>query len=630
MSATPETRRVPPNRQGSNPFHRKPLPLSPPLHSEGRKRLGNDILEHVVSYNSILQDDDNDGPSSTTNNKTTTPQPEQQQQLHRHLTLLDLLAVGVGGTIGSGLFVLAGLVSHTYAGPAAVVSWGVSGLAALLSGCCYAELAARIPLAGSAYAYSFVALGEWPAFLAATCLSLEYIAASAAVARSWGDKCALWLLQNGGEKEWLLVVVNANGVYWSPLAFVISSASVLLLLVGVKESKRITNVFTALKVSLVLFMIVAGSFFVQPTNWTPFAPQGVSGVLRGATGTFFGYLGYDQVCGLAGETISPKRNLPMAVLLTLGSVTVIYMTATLVLTGMQPAADISSVSGFPAAFHAKGANIDGQITALGELVTLPIVILVTVMIQPRLQYAMAEDGLLPAFFKQIDAHGNLRNGTLASGSLFILISSTIPFEHLNNIITCGVLTALSLSDSSLILLWHEAPDPESNRGHFLILAFHGAALVSSVLWTQSTDSSVGRFATFCATVTMMALAFAIHQYCPKTKAFGGRRKHYHGDRLLRDINGGYFRTPFVPFLPCAAIFINWYLIAQLDWMGVGGLLAFLAVSSLYYFGYASRFSLGSTTVQATPTNLSGTVNECTRLNKTSKNVTPYFGNHICK
>jgi amino acid transporter len=111
--------------------------------------------------------------------------------LERHLTLLDLVAIGVGGTIGSGLFVLAGLVAHEYAGPAATLSWLVSGMAALLSGCCYAELASRIPIAGSAYAYSYVAMGEFPAVIAAACLTLEYIAAAAAVARSWGDKASV-------------------------------------------------------------------------------------------------------------------------------------------------------------------------------------------------------------------------------------------------------------------------------------------------------------------------------------------------------------------------------------------------------------------------------------------------------
>lgn len=209
--------------------------------------------------------------------------------LERHLSLLDLIAIGIGGTIGSGLFVLAGLVAHEFSGPSAIWSWGIAGVAALISGCCYAELSGRIPLSGSAYAYTFVAMGEWPAFLAAICLSLEYIAAGAAVARSWGDKLELWLLEELPE-SWegsLRALLNVGGNL-NPLAFAISTFCVSMVLKGVKESKRATNIFTSLKISLVVFMIVAGSFHVRPSNWTPMFPFGASGMLRGATSTFFG------------------------------------------------------------------------------------------------------------------------------------------------------------------------------------------------------------------------------------------------------------------------------------------------------------------------------------------------------
>jgi len=209
--------------------------------------------------------------------------------LTRHLTLMDLVAIGIGGTIGSGLFVLAGLVSHQYAGPAAVLSWALAGMAALVSGCCYAELAGRIPLAGSAYIYCSVALGEWPAFLAAVCLSVEYIASSSAVARSWGDKFGYWIAHELGESHFVHNYLNLDGII-SPMAFVVSSASVIMLLVGIQESKNLTNFFTILKVSLVTFMIVGGCFYVDVRNWTPLVPQefGLPGVFRGATGTFFG------------------------------------------------------------------------------------------------------------------------------------------------------------------------------------------------------------------------------------------------------------------------------------------------------------------------------------------------------
>lgn len=280
-------RRSPPQRTTSGPFVRKPIPHH---HDDNDLPTTTIAASHPPSYSSIQDEGElSDAPvgGTTTGNANS---------LERHLTLLDLIAVGIGGTIGSGLFVLVGLVSHEYAGPSAVLSWAVSGLAALLSGCCYAELSARIPLPGSAYAYCFVALGEWPAFLAATCLSLEYIVACGAVARSWGDKCALWLLEELGMVEnpptsrWVQILLNTHDSTFNPLACFIAALCTCLLLCGVRESKLVTNFFTSLKVSLVVFMIVVGSFYVQPQNYRPFLPFGIGGTFRGATATFFGYV----------------------------------------------------------------------------------------------------------------------------------------------------------------------------------------------------------------------------------------------------------------------------------------------------------------------------------------------------
>jgi APA family basic amino acid/polyamine antiporter len=552
-------------RQSS--FLRKPLP--PPESDEGSS---------TSQYSSIEGD----------NNKNT---------IERHLTLTDLVAIGLGGTIGSGLFVLCGLVSHQYAGPATAISWAIAGFAACLSGCCYAEVSARIPLAGSAYAYSYVAMGELPAVLAAACLSLEYTAAAAAVARSWGDKCVVYITEEFGDQHWVHAYLNSDGIF-SPLAFVISSVTVILLLNGVKESKQVTNFFTALKCALVLFMVVVGFYYAQPSNWAPFIPVqfGVAGIFRGATGTFFGYLGFDQVCGMGSEVINPKRDLPLSIMITLVGVTTLYIVATFVLTGMQPWEDISSTSGFPAAFYAIDAGIAGQITALGEIITLPIVVLITIMAQPRLQYAMSVDGMLPPWFQELDQDGNLWNSTAVAGGLLILIATMVPFAHLNDMVSCAVLCAMSMADSSLILLWHEpVSDPDSDLAEQLMLGFHIAAIVTSFAFTRLLDSWFGTALAYAAGGCMIALACGIYFWCPKSDIFGGRssRHVYHKDQVRTD--DGYFRTPFLPFLPCLAIFVNWFLIAQLEFIGLVGLICFLGLAVLYYFAYAAHHSVGNTT-----------------------------------
>jgi amino acid transporter len=204
----------------------------------------------------------------------------------RHLTLIDLIAIGVGGTVGSGIFVLTGQIAAENAGPLTFVSFAISGLAACCSGVCYAELSGRLPAEGSTYVYAYVCLGEVAAVIAAACLTLEYAVAGAAVARSWGDKLILWM-EPMADVSWMeaeMVNLPACGI---------SLLSTFLLLKGVQESKNVTNFFTLLKMILVAFMTIGGFCLWQPKNMMqrPLAPYGAGGVLRGATSSFFGYLG---------------------------------------------------------------------------------------------------------------------------------------------------------------------------------------------------------------------------------------------------------------------------------------------------------------------------------------------------
>ena len=222
------------------------------------------------------------------------------------MDLIDLVAVGVGGTLGTGFFVLCSMLSHAYAGPAAVYSWALSALAALLSGFAFAELSGRIPAAGSSYAYAYAAMGELPAVAVAGCLTLEYLVSAAAVSRSWGDKVAdgmsqRWRPQSDsdsspridGDEE------SAEDFSFSPAAFCIAAAVTILLLGGIKESKAVTNAFTFLKVALVALLTISGFALMRPENLSPFVPPefGWGGVLSGATPAFFGYLGFDEVSG---------------------------------------------------------------------------------------------------------------------------------------------------------------------------------------------------------------------------------------------------------------------------------------------------------------------------------------------
>lgn len=299
---------------------------------------------------------------------------------------------------------------------------------------------------------------------------------------------------------------------------------------------------------------------------------------------------------MGSEVINPKRDLPLSIMITLIGVTTLYVVATIVLTGMLPFEEISSTSGFPSAFYAIDAGIAGQITALGEIITLPIVVLITIMAQPRLQYIMSVDGLLPPWFQELDQDGNLWNSTFVAGGFLVLIATLVPFEHLNDTVSCAVLCAMSMADSSLILLWHEpVSDPDSDLAERLMLSFHIAAIVTSFALTRLMDSWFGTVLAFAAGGCMIVLVFGLYIWCPKSDIFGGKssRHHYHKDQIHTD--DGYFRTPFLPFLPCLAIFVNWFLIAQLEFIGLVGLICFLGLSVIYYFAYAVHHSVGNTT-----------------------------------
>lgn len=286
----------------------------------------------------------------------------EPKELHRHLSLFDLVCVGVGATIGSGIYVLCGLIANKYAGPATFLSWGIAGGAACFSGVCYAELAGKLPSAGSVYVYAYVSIGELPAVLAAACLTLEYVGSAAAVARSWGDKIIEWAHEESLPLERYL----DPGFGFNPMAFIVSFSSTLLLLKGVKESKGVTNFFTVFSVCLVLSMAVGGLTLMQRKNLVPLIPPqyGLAGVFRGATSSFFGYIGYDEICCIAGEAVNPRKNLPRAVLLTLVIVATLYMAAALALTGMQPYLEISTKSGFPCAFRWNHVEWAAQLAAV--------------------------------------------------------------------------------------------------------------------------------------------------------------------------------------------------------------------------------------------------------------------------
>ncbi|CAB9516174.1 affinity cationic amino acid transporter 1 [Seminavis robusta] len=522
--------------------------------------------------------------------------------VQRHLTVWDLVSVGVGGTIGSGIFVLCGYIAHNYAGPATWLSFAIAGIAAACSGVCYAELSGRIPSAGSTYVYSYICLGEVAAVIAAACLTLEYGVSGAAVARSWGDKLVVWLREQWGWTD-ASVWLEPYGV--NLMAGVVSSGSVALLLAGIHESKQVTNFFTLTKVLLVVFMILGGFALFQSSNTTvhsttsdtaldgtsSFAPYGWSGIWRGATSSFFGYLGYDEVCCIAGEALHPHRDMPRAVLWTLFIVTSLYMLASVALTGMMPFDQISETSGFPVAFGDRGITWAAQICAAGEVLTLPVVVLISLMAQPRLQFAMAQDGLLPPIFAQVDERGNLLWGTAIAGGVMIVVATLVPFNYLDDGISVGILLAFSMTNSCLILLRCEsschATKPQLVEHHLVL--YNLLSLITGLLLVHH-DGAWGPWLTCVALLATLGVLGSLTMQCPKSSSFGGSIVRQHHDTTTNE--DGFFQTPLVPYLPCAGIFINWCLVAQLELSGLLFLALYLGGAVTLYLCFGKHTGLG--------------------------------------
>ncbi|KAL7554915.1 hypothetical protein ACHAWF_018471 [Thalassiosira exigua] len=512
----------------------------------------------------------------------------------RHLSLFDLVSIGVGGTIGSGVFVLNGLIARSYAGPATFVSWIVSGVAALLSGCCYAELSGRIPSAGSSYAYAFVALGELPAFVTAGMLTLEFLLSGSAVARSWGDKVVEWARVELHASDKVLRLLDP-GYNVNPMACLVSIATTALVMAGVKESKMVTDCFTWMKVFLVVFMTVGGFLLFDASNFKPFVPPefGTSGVLRGSVSSFFGYLGFDAVCCVAGEAKNAERNLPLSIMITLSIVTTLYIAAAIALVGMQPYTDISEESPFPEAFYANGVEWAAQLTAFGEVFTLPVVVLISVVIQPRLQYALANDGLLPQMFCEIDSTGNPKKGALFAGACMTIFATFIPFADLGDFVSTGgdmglhvfsqrkdpsseILIAFTVTNCSLVLMRRQSPDSSPSLLPRLLAGFNIFAFLTCMVISHGLQSPAGWILAALLSSVTITIATKISWQCPPTSSFGGSSGNSGSKSAQIYGEKNYFSTPLVPYIPCLGMFANYFLISRLSFFGI----ALLAIYTL--------------------------------------------------
>jgi len=384
-----------------------------------------------------------------------------ENRLRRVLGPVSLTALGVGAIIGAGIFVLTGLAAHDHAGPALMLSFVVAGLGCAFAALCYAEFASMIPVAGSAYTYAYATLGELMAWVIGWDLILEYGMASSTVAYGW-SKYFLHLLDLFGIHLPVFLTSDPFSVpgAWCnlPAALVVLLVTVVLV-IGIRESASFNASMVLLKLGVVLFVIAAGSAYVDPANWQPFMPFGLTGVASGAAYVFFAYIGFDSVSTHAEEARNPQRDVPIGIIGSLLLCTLLYIAVAAVLTGMVPYTEIDIDAPLAAAFVRYGLSAAVLFISVGAVAGITSVLLVLMLSQPRVFFAMARDGLLPhSFFGTV--HPRFRTphkATILTGSLVALVAALFPIHALAEMVNIGTLFAFVVVCSAVWVMRYTNP-----------------------------------------------------------------------------------------------------------------------------------------------------------------------------
>ncbi len=386
---------------------------------------------------------------------------DEASGLKRALGALDLTMLGIGAIVGAGIFVLTGVAAAEYAGPAIVLSFVVSGFACAMAALCYAEFAAMIPVAGSAYSYSYATMGELVGWIIGWDLVLEYAVGAAAVAVGWSGY--LRIILEGLGVHLPVALTHAPGsvpgaIIDLPALLIVLVISAILY-VGISESARFNSIIVAIKLIVIGMVIVVGAFYVKPANWSPFAPMGWGGVMKGAAVIFFAYIGFDAVSTAAEEVVDPKRDLPLGILGSLFACTLLYILVAGVLTGMVPSREIELNAPLASAFVIRGLNAISGIISLGAVAGLTSVLLVLLLGQSRVFFAVSRDGLLPPAFSRI--HPQYRTPyipTTITGIAVGVTAALLPIQEIAELTNIGTLFAFVLVCAGVWILRHIEPD----------------------------------------------------------------------------------------------------------------------------------------------------------------------------
>jgi APA family basic amino acid/polyamine antiporter len=407
--------------------------------------------------------------------------PDAEGDLKRTLGPLHLITLGIGGIIGAGIFVLTGHAAAGYAGPGVVISFAIAGLGCLFAGLCYSEYASMIPVAGSAYTYTYATLGRFLAWIIGWNLVLEYLAASSTVAVGWSGYFSDFLHHMGLSIPAQLAsaplaltgahTLTLTGAWFNlPAVFLVGLVTVFLV-TGVKNSANFNNVMVAIKLVIVLAVIFCCFSYIVPANHTPFIPPntgetghfGWTGVFRATGVIFFSYIGFDAVSVAAQESKNPQRDVPLGMLGSLVICTILYMLVSYVLTGIAPYQTLNVAHPVSQAVEAlPGTAWLAPFVNIGAIVGLASVVLVLLLGQSRIFYAMSRDGVFFKLFGEI--HPRFRTpakGTIVTGLFAALMAAFLPLDILGELVSIGTLAAFSIVCLGVMVLRVRAP--KANR-----------------------------------------------------------------------------------------------------------------------------------------------------------------------
>jgi APA family basic amino acid/polyamine antiporter len=397
--------------------------------------------------------------------------------LKRTLSATNLVMLGIGAIVGTGIFVITGQAAAGYAGPSLTLSFLISAICCGLAGLCYAEFASMIPVSGSVYSYSYTTGGELLAWFIGWDLVLEYLFACSSVAVGWSGY--MLNLLNGWGINLPSHIASSTLVYdngWAfsgsiinfPAVFIVGVVTAFLI-GGLKQSALVNNIIVAIKVGVILLFIGFGISYIDVSNWSPYIPENVdgefgkfgwSGILRGAAIVFFAYLGFDALSTTAQETRNPQKDMPKGILISLVICALLYVSVTAVLTGIVNYRELNVDAPIAMAVDRAGGGLSwlSPFIKLGAIAGLTSVILVMMLGQSRIYYAISNDGLLPKIFSRVNRRGIPYNATVFASIVTGLTAGLFPLDVLSELVSIGTLMAFTIVCLSILVLRKTQPD----------------------------------------------------------------------------------------------------------------------------------------------------------------------------